>query len=1243
VSVTPVVKPDNTKGGHLYSYDSGDYAGAVAGDGTLSTQTGKYQYVGQTAANQIYVNFIAFDLSELPADLDVDSVTLKLRGYWDYTTDDFTLQVRGPVDYGGSVGSNDWMSPTDLSNATLLATYDTSGGWSNGLNTTVESGTALTDAVDNAAGGWLYLVVCSDQHVAESAPSNNEYVGFYYGNYHELHVTYQDTDAKKFLLPKAASGYLGESDGTYSTCRAFGSPWTNTTEVRAGQRYAGSYECYEGFIAFDLSALSGETIADATIWAGGLEYDYGDVTVLNFREYDWGTSVTSGDLIACDDLDAETLLASLDCSTDPIPSAGWGVATSEAAMVTAVQNALGGDLRMVVATSRLEAGTTPTTYECVHLTKSFGSYWATMLVVELQTLTPVNDDLSGSHRVLELVDDDLDGSHGVQEANWTDDDLDGSHVVRAYVDDDLDGSHRLLVLVDGDLSGSHRLLVAVDDDLDGSHVVWAYVDDDLEGLHEVWEAGVPAREPLALWTPQLSLVVGNTNDRVDLVAEGADVESLRYGNSVLGGHTALTIEVPQRPSRLLANYISRGEKVILQDAGRTCWEGVVKKLSGNEAGQGRSMTTFEACGPLDLAELDESFRWVWVDADYAGWFEVPPMADTVEHSWLDAFATTQWDPWGWDEAPFEVRTDGELFIGAIKGTTYGGDPFYKNPARARIAYRIDHSLDSFASGSYAEMGQVIKGFRYSYRCDVGTRFKARVMACTTPWDEPGSGSLVSHTGDGTSSQREAEDEVGYPCIVVELSFYYQSDYTSDGSQFIQLLHPRVLVRPDGPGTRSWVVDDALPRLDEAMTDILLDGDDVLATEVDAEEIGDGKSHLVAEGPTRRAALEQLSDFDEDEDGTGQPLEWGIWDGQRGLIRRRPADPDRQNQWLAIDAERDDVLVEVAYQDALDAPDYVEVRYQYRRTDLIRYGSPAAAGVWEARGQANGAAPEWGLTGTIDKDTIGGKRYWKMSDGATMTYPEEGTYPLVSTRLAAAYPTSVDDAVLPFIMEHPLRFQFWAKGHGYVVVNFRLKKGTTRGSDTLFNGSIGDSIDSGSVTLTLAEWIPDPSSGAYEMQANIHASGGTLWWRDAGLYLLIPDGEMLSAWYPEQPQGAGHSVKTYDLSGPHTIWEARNSARRFWRSFRRGTGQGTIEARGVLYDVKGRQVALDQIRGGWWASVVNDPRCTAPLYVSGVECAPGAREATLSIGGEVPAWSERRSIRERRTYGRYADWRGFRYR
>jgi len=819
------------------------------------------------------------------------------------------------------------------------------------------------------------------------------------------------------------------------------------------------------------------------------------------------------------------------------------------------------------------------------------------------------------------------------------DDLDGSHRIRGV--DDLDGSHRILFAwIDEDLPGSHRVRSWHTEDLDGSHRVLVWIDDDLHGSHMIWSAGLPAAAPRVLHVPRLSLLVGDT-ERIDLIAEGADATTVRFGNAVTGGHGGASGEIPRRPGRRAVNGLVRGTPARLYDGADLLYQGVVKKVSGSDGGDGRSVTRVEFCGPMDLADLDESFAWTWVDADYGLWQEVTLPTGPFETSKGQSGTYAEYAP---RDASWEVRSDGELFIGTVAGSTYYGDPFYvRKPCLKRLAYCLDRrTLGEWPSGNALRMGDIM-AIEFDWRVDVGQYFRAEVGTAHYPAAPSDliavSWSKTDTVDRGHGTQVDLRDG---PCVFLQLSHYAQTDHVGAG-EFVQLLHVRVAVRPDGPAGRSWAFGDAFPTLQDCFCDVLTLGG---ATTVEAEEISAALTHAKVDGPTLTDACQALADADEDEDGTGQPIEYGIWNEGRGVVRRRPEEPDDLSQWLAIDTERDDVTVEVAYEEALAAPDVVEVRYAYLKTNLIRHHSPAEAGYWIERGQSDDRPYDWsfGGSGTYEHDvvTVEGQRRYAMrigpgtSDSAHAIFPAGGQYPVA--------PVGGGASLIPLVPGVPIRAQLWARrtgdswGRMYVWYFFN---GDPRGSDTLI------AVNSDDWQLWRADWLTDPTSAANEMYVHLVISSGatadeaTFYWRNAQLYYLIPEGTELSAWYPHEPPTFGtHTVKTFELEQPATLWAARNCARRYWQSFRRGVGKGTIEARGVLFDVRGREVPVSRIRGGWWASIVNDPRCRSPLYVSSVECSPEGLEATLGIGGELPPWSDRRRARERPRFGRYADWRGF---
>lgn len=1262
--------------GYIDSHDA-DYAKARAGTGTLSAVTGATSKgkVGQQLTGGVYYCwewFCRFDTSGIPDDAVIEAATLRVMAYTKSGSP--ILQVRA-FDYGSSVATDDWQDGSELAAESLLASYNTASGWTNNTYYAFTSEAAFKSAIN--VTGYTQLVLASKNQYDNTAPGGDEYALTQNQSYAaRLDIEYSIAGKSYFYSSSSECGHLQSSNAAYATARSGGTVTENHNGYgQAGQNLAAAvYYCYETFILLDTSGLGSlVTITGATIRTkGNAGTPAGSGWSFLVWSRDWGGTLETGDWVPGADLAGLTQVASLAIASWSATETTW---TSDAELLAAINKT--GNTMLLIGSDRLEAGSAPAANESGYPGCSDPFSQPYVFELEVEYSASVDDDLEGSYHILTwAADDDLDGSYRL--LNYADDDLDGSYVVLGWYNDDLDGSYRLMnwaaaddldgshrIMVyapdddlDGsyvlcgvdDLAGSYRLMNWVDDDLTGSHriMVWA-PDDDLGGLYFIVEPGTPEARPKLLYVPQLSLVVGDSA-RVDLVDHGADLTSVRFGNNVIGGHGGASIEIPKRPAERVINDLRRGQDARLYDAGNLLWQGVVKKVGGSDTGGGDSTTRVDFCGLIDLADADESFRWTWVEADYSAWQQLETPAQPFWQWSRDAYYSEYWfSIQRYHDVPWDVRTDGELYLGTQRGYSYPGDAWYSVESRSlmprcRLGARIDKLLPYWPSGSYDRLAG-IKAIQFDWRANTGTKFRARVYRAPTLWCGVESEvAMFTESGSGVASGDEEQLDVGdFGAVIVELSHQNSANTTAAG-EFFQLLRVRLLVRPDGPGTRSWSVGDALPRLDQCISDLLMDDDGILATSVDAQQIGDPLEHVKADGPTRSEALAQVAAFDEDEDGTGQPLEYGIWDERKGVVRRRPADPDDERCWLAIDTSRDDVTVEVDYDDRSDAPDYVEVRYQYLHTNLLRHSSPPEPGAWKARGYADDRPYDWAFTetgsGVITNVEEDSQQRWKMTVGAAagearMTFPKAGTYPVSAGPLTDH---------IPYLGDIPYRAAVWARydgsNLGYAFMGYEMN-GSWRGTDSLYYSDSGLKFNDAAWQRYIFDFRPEPSSGSNEMYfVMINGAEGSVYWRNACLYPLIPENTELSAWYPSEPVTAGAIVKTLDLGQPATMWQARNAAFRFWRSFRRGVGSGTISARGVLYDVRGREVPVSRIRGGWWASVVNDPRCKSPLYISSAEIVPQTLEATLGIGGEPVPWSDRRRPAERQRFGSYADWRGF---
>lgn len=165
----------------------------------------------------------------------------------------------------------------------------------------------------------------------------------------------------------ATDGWIDSSDGnsdTYSTARAGGTFTVDTaaTTFRAGQSHTAGkvphYNCYEGFLQFDTSAISDSDVVsiitlDLWLTTDGSTTDF----TLEARERDWGASLTSGDYVAGASLSGLTLMASI-ASSGIGATGAYKTLTSQTAFLTAT-NLKTGTVFLLMDSDRQVSNTAP--------------------------------------------------------------------------------------------------------------------------------------------------------------------------------------------------------------------------------------------------------------------------------------------------------------------------------------------------------------------------------------------------------------------------------------------------------------------------------------------------------------------------------------------------------------------------------------------------------------------------------------------------------------------------------------------------------------------------------------------------------------------------------------------------------------------------------------------------------------------------------------------------------------------
>ena len=140
--------------------------------------------------------------------------------------------------------------------------------------------------------------------------------------------------------------------GTLAADGAGASAVTSGSNYIVGESNDGGGTGYEGFLAFDTSAVVG-TITSATLslWSTN------DASLTDFtfeaRLYDWGASITTADWRAKTSLGALTLVASR--STVGWSTSAYNVLTSEAAFLSGINQS--GTTRLILNSSTFRIGT----------------------------------------------------------------------------------------------------------------------------------------------------------------------------------------------------------------------------------------------------------------------------------------------------------------------------------------------------------------------------------------------------------------------------------------------------------------------------------------------------------------------------------------------------------------------------------------------------------------------------------------------------------------------------------------------------------------------------------------------------------------------------------------------------------------------------------------------------------------------------------------------------------------------
>lgn len=163
----------------------------------------------------------------------------------------------------------------------------------------------------------------------------------------------------------AADGHIESGNATYATARSGGTLGTNSAiaSLYIGQYKPGDYQCIEGFISFDTSALTdSDTISNAAL---GL-YGSGNFSTTDFtieaRVQDWGATLTAADWVAGADLSAKTRVATF--ATSGFSTSAYNDFTEDGTNFQSNVNKTG-TTYLILVSDKLVSGTAPTGDEFV--------------------------------------------------------------------------------------------------------------------------------------------------------------------------------------------------------------------------------------------------------------------------------------------------------------------------------------------------------------------------------------------------------------------------------------------------------------------------------------------------------------------------------------------------------------------------------------------------------------------------------------------------------------------------------------------------------------------------------------------------------------------------------------------------------------------------------------------------------------------------------------------------------------
>lgn len=390
----------------LYSSDA-TYATANAGpaDGIWNSTEGTHGQRLSAGIYSAYIGYVEFDTSVLAGLGTISAAVIKTANAGDTSTTDFTSNVR-LYDFGSTLTNADWLNPTDMATKTLLATYNTSGGF---VGTISYTDVALVSNLNTS--GSTRVVFSSSRYESATAPTGDEYVQPNYGRTY-IEITYSGTPTTPitFIPPDTTdNGFIESfSDISYATARSGGSLTATDASLGTAQLYFGqtlgsfkgspNWTINEAFFRFDTSLLNGLSLLTAELQV----YIPTDFSFTNFemqaRLHTWGTALTTADWVAGASLSTKTLLATLNTSSLPGSSSPNAYFTFTDTALLANLNTTGYTDIILVSKNHVDS-TTPTQEEFVAASANTTGFPVKLVV----TFTPPTPPPAGPNKYLTLL------------------------------------------------------------------------------------------------------------------------------------------------------------------------------------------------------------------------------------------------------------------------------------------------------------------------------------------------------------------------------------------------------------------------------------------------------------------------------------------------------------------------------------------------------------------------------------------------------------------------------------------------------------------------------------------------------------------------------------------------------------------------------------------------------------------------------------------------------------------------